>query len=190
MESASFAILLVLGLVAFANYRNGTLGDWLRAKVFNAADPSRPSGDAKNFGGPIPRPAGGAGGFVNPTGGECISGWGAPRSGGRSHKGVDLGPTTVGAPIRPAAAGRVLRAGNAGGLCGKRVAIAHDGGYETIYCHLSEVTTAAGREVTTSDVIGKIGNTGNAATTAPHLHFEIHHNGEATNPAPLIGVGC
>ena len=192
MESASFAILLVLSMVAFANYRNGTLGPWLRAKFYNAGDPSRPSGDAKNVGDPLPKPDGktGAGGFVNPTGGPCISGWGAPRSGGRSHKGVDLGPTTVGAPIRAAAAGRVIRAGNAGGLCGERVAIAHPGGYETIYCHLSEVTTAAGREVTTADVIGKVGHTGNASASTPHLHFEIHHNGQATNPAPLIGVAC
>lgn len=45
----------------------------------------------------------------------------------------------------------------------------HDGGYETIYAHLSEIYVKTGDSVTTKQVIGKSGNTWNS--TWPHLHF-------------------
>lgn len=47
----------------------------------------------------------------------------------------------------------------------------HDWGYETIYAHLSEIYVKTGDFVTSKQVIGKSGNTGNS--TGPHLHFGL-----------------
>jgi len=57
----------------------------------------------------------------------------------------------------------------------------HGYGYETLYAHLSQVKVRPGQRVKRGDVIGLIGNTG--LSVGPHLHYEVHKNGEAVNPA-------
>lgn len=189
METVSFSILVVLAMVVFSNFANGTLGDWLSAKFLNAAAPTRDYADANK----TKTPVGGAGIFSMScpvAGAEVLSVWGDDRDGGaRSHQGIDLG-APAGTPVGAAANGRVVRAGDAGGNCGLRVAIAHQRGVETLYCHLQSVDTVAGRRVTQGQTIGKVGTTGNAAGGAAHVHFEVHNRNVPEDPAGWLPVGC
>jgi SH3-like domain-containing protein len=54
------------------------------------------------------------------------------------------------------------------------------------YAHLSEQLVAPGRLVQRGDVIGRVGNTGNARATPPHLHFGIYAGTGAIDPAPFV----
>jgi hypothetical protein len=96
----------------------------------------------------------------------------------RFHKGVDLA-AAAGTPIVAAADGRVLSAGWAGGY-GRAVTIAHAGGIETRYGHMSRLAAYAGELVHRGEVIGYVGSSG--LSTGPHLHFEVTRNGQAVDP--------
>jgi murein DD-endopeptidase MepM/ murein hydrolase activator NlpD len=96
----------------------------------------------------------------------------------RFHKGVDLA-AAAGTPIVAAADGRVLSAGWAGGY-GRAVTIAHAGGIETRYGHMSRLAAYAGELVHRGEVIGYVGSSG--LSTGPHLHFEVTRYGQAVNP--------
>jgi murein DD-endopeptidase MepM/ murein hydrolase activator NlpD len=96
----------------------------------------------------------------------------------RFHKGVDLG-AAAGTPIVAAAAGRVVDAGWHGGY-GRQVQIAHAGGIETRYGHMSRMVAYAGELVRQGQVIGYVGSSG--LSTGPHLHFEVTKNGRPVNP--------
>ncbi len=63
---------------------------------------------------------------------------------------------------------------------GKKIVINHGFGYETLYAHLSKFAVKKGQKVKRGDVIGYVGTTG--TSTAPHLHYEVHKNGEKVNP--------
>jgi murein DD-endopeptidase MepM/ murein hydrolase activator NlpD len=113
--------------------------------------------------------------------------WGAPRSGGRRHEGVDmLAPT--GTPIYAVVSGTVNFRQNR--LGGNAVSLAGDNGNRYYYAHLSRYEGAS-RRVNQGDIIGYNGDTGNA-TGVPHLHFEVHPGGSlAVNPTPSVRVaGC
>jgi murein DD-endopeptidase MepM/ murein hydrolase activator NlpD len=100
----------------------------------------------------------------------------------RFHAGLDMAAPT-GTPVRAAAAGEVTWAGVVSGY-GNLVRIRHAGNVETYYGHLSAFVVRAGQQVQAGDLIGKVGSTGNS--TGPHLHFEVRHNGEPTNPDPFL----
>jgi murein DD-endopeptidase MepM/ murein hydrolase activator NlpD len=127
-------------------------------------------------------------GWVCPLRGpHYINDWGFPRSGGRFHEGNDLF-AAHGASVQAPVAGVVEYAqGSIGGL---QFRLVGDDGNNYFGSHLS----AAGKEgrVAAGDVIGKVGNSGNAAGTSPHLHFEIHpRRGAAANPYPTLQAhGC
>lgn len=113
--------------------------------------------------------------------------WGAARDGGaRSHEGVDIfAPRRT--PVLAATDGRVSFTGNRG-LGGKQVWL-RDGifGQSLYYAHLDSILVATGAKVNVGDTLGLVGNTGNARTTAPHLHFGIYKRGKgAINPLPFI----
>lgn len=100
----------------------------------------------------------------------------------RMHTGADFA-APVGEPVYAAAAGRVIKADRAGEL-GNLIIIAHKDGLETRYAHLQRFVVSEGQCVTGGQAIGSAGTTGLSVT--PHLHFEVHRDGEAIDPTPYI----
>ena len=96
----------------------------------------------------------------------------------RFHKGVDL-RATFGSPITAAASGRVVAAGWRGGY-GRQVVIAHGGGIQTTYSHMSRIAAQPGAMVNKGQLIGYVGSSG--LSTGPHVHFEVMKNGQPINP--------
>ncbi len=111
--------------------------------------------------------------------------WGAPRSGGRKHEGQDIFAER-GTPIRPVVAGYVTRVANRG-LGGKQVYVTGAGGRQYYYAHLDDFADISyGDKVTTDTILGFVGNTGNAISTPPHLHFGVYTSSGAINPMPMF----
>ncbi len=104
----------------------------------------------------------------------------------RFHSGTDLG-ASQGMPVLAAATGRVTGAKSMGGY-GLAVTIEHDGSYETLYGHMSELMVRSGEMVRSGQVIGLVGSTGSA--TGPHLHFELRRQSSkgwiTLDPADLL----
>ena len=119
-----------------------------------------------------------AGGYVFPVYGPCSFGdtFGAPRGDIASgwHHGADIFGQ-LGAPLLAVADGTVFSVGwnDVGGF---RLWLRDQAGNEFYYAHLSAFSPFAvnGRQVKAGTVLGFMGNTGDAATTPYHLHFEIH----------------
>lgn len=127
--------------------------------------------------------------------------WHASRSGGRRHKGTDL-MAPKHSEVYAAADGVVLRVVTSRNA-GRYVAIAHAGGWETYYMHLNNDTPGTnngrapwfitvadgiyeGAEVKAGQLLGWVGDSGNAEGGSSHTHFEIHRNGRAINPYPYL----
>jgi peptidoglycan LD-endopeptidase LytH len=129
-----------------------------------------------------------AAGLACPVHGAAYSDtWGASRSGGRSHEGVDmLAPT--GTPIYAVVYGSVHFKQTS--LGGNSVWLSGGDGNRYFYAHLSSFE-GSDRSVSQGDVIGYVGDTGNARGT-PHLHFEVHPGGgAAVNPYGYVrSAGC
>jgi murein DD-endopeptidase MepM/ murein hydrolase activator NlpD len=102
----------------------------------------------------------------------------------RFHAGLDLA-AAAGTPIVAAADGKVMSAGWTGGY-GQAVEIAHAGGIETKYGHMSRIAAYAGEVVHRGDIIGYVGSTG--LSTGPHLHFEVMKNGRPVNPLSVKSI--
>ena len=103
----------------------------------------------------------------------------------RFHYGQDFAVNT-GTPIYAPADGIVKYAGREGGF-GKVIKLDHGAGYRTIYAHLSNYAVKKGQKIERGQLIGKSGNSGRSA--GPHLHYEIHLNGQAQNPLNYIFTG-
>lgn len=113
--------------------------------------------------------------------------WGAPRSGGRRHQGVDM-IAPSGVPLYAVTSGVVTFKQNR--LGGNAVSLVGDNGNRYYYAHLSAYEGASGRRVVAGEVIGYNGSTGNSST--PHLHLQIHPGGgQPVNPYPTMrAMGC
>lgn len=116
---------------------------------------------------------------------RVISGYGDPRDGGRrSHQGIDIGAAR-GTPALAADDGRVTRVGE-NPLGGRVVHLDADSGLALYYAHLDRQQVRGGERVRRGDVVGRVGDTGNARGTTPHLHFEVRAGGAEVDPAPWI----
>jgi murein DD-endopeptidase MepM/ murein hydrolase activator NlpD len=101
---------------------------------------------------------------------------------GGDHAGIDIEGVT-GDKIIASRGGTVTFAGDDGDGYGTKVIVRHAGGYETLYSHLSSISTSRG-PIEQGEIVGLVGCTGSC--TGDHLHFEILHNGTPTNPVALL----
>lgn len=146
----------------------------------------------------------GAGGFVFPIVGPSTltDSFGDPRPGGRSHEGVDILADKL-EPVVAVADGTVRWVMNErGGRCCS-LEIRHADGWRSRYIHLNNDSPGTddgqvvgvvpglerGSKVHAGEVVGWVGDSGNAEYTVPHLHFElIPPNGRAIDPYPLLEI--
>ncbi len=102
--------------------------------------------------------------------------FGAPRTPDRSHHGIDIFARR-GTPVVAAAPGVVNRV-NETPIGGKVVWLRDTFGNSLYYAHLDSQSVSSGMRVDIGDTLGFVGNTGNARTTPPHLHFGVYRRGE------------
>ena len=130
------------------------------------------------------------GGFTCPLDGPMhfVDTWGAARSGGRSHQGTDMMAATGVAVVAPASGRLVHRSNSLGGLSFHLYA---DDGHYYYGAHLSAYENQGAGWVEVGTLIGRVGSSGNASASAPHLHFEYHPNGGgAVNPYSRLVEVC
>ncbi len=118
-------------------------------------------------------------------GGSFFNDWAFPRSGGRSHAGNDVFAPR-GTPVLAPVSGQVDVA--TGSIGGKQFRLTAADGSRWYGSHLDEF--GARGQVSAGDVIGYVGDSGNARGSRPHLHFEVHVGGNAVNPYPLLRAAC
>ena len=104
----------------------------------------------------------------------------------RLHSGIDIG-AGYGAAVSAAEGGTVVYAGAAQGY-GTLVVISHgtQNGRDlaTAYAHMSSVLVTQGQQVSTGQLVGRVGNEGNS--TGPHLHFEVRLDGNPVDPLDYV----
>jgi murein DD-endopeptidase MepM/ murein hydrolase activator NlpD len=132
----------------------------------------------------LPRP-----GYAFPVAGahNFVDTFGGARSDVPVHVGNDIF-AAFGTPIVAVADGRLYRVGTLK-ISGNRLWLRDKKGYRYFYCHLSDFAAAAynGADVHAGEVIGFVGNTGDAEPTPPHLHFEVHMpDGAVVDPYPYL----
>jgi len=127
--------------------------------------------------------------------------WGAPRSGGRHHEGTDI-MSPKGTWVLAVADGVVERL-DWNRMSGWNIMIRHTGGWTSHYLHLNNDTPGTddgdggaetafaeglevGARVQAGDVIGFVGDSGNAEGGGSHTHFELHVDGTKVNPYPYL----
>ncbi len=133
--------------------------------------------------------------------GRLTDSFGDPRGKGRKHAGVDILADRM-TPVVAVADGEVawLHDGSGGHTC-CALALRHDDGWRSRYVHLNDDTPGTddgravgivpglrkGTRVTAGQVIGWVGDSGNAEETVPHLHFELRRpDGTAVDPLPSL----
>jgi len=129
-------------------------------------------------------------GYVCPVSGprSFTDSWGAPRPGGRSHQGTDvLAP--YGAPVVAVISGVIQTNYSANG--GLSLYLRGVDGTQYFYAHNSRNVAVDGQRVATGQLIGYVGNSGDARGGPPHVHFERHPGGgRPVNPYPFVLNAC
>jgi murein DD-endopeptidase MepM/ murein hydrolase activator NlpD len=160
-------LLLLLGLAACQSQP---------AKNTNRAQPWRNQSLAQL----LPIPVDGV------TSQQLTNTWGAARSNGRRHEGIDIF-AAKGTPIRSTTVGMVQKISE-GGAGGKAISILGPASSRHYYAHLQRFAALkVGDLVKVGTVLGTVGDTGNAKGGSPHLHYGIYLNdGRAVNPYPYL----
>lgn len=113
--------------------------------------------------------------------------WHAARAPRRRHEGIDIF-ARKGTPVVATTEGIVLRRGQ-NPLGGNVVWVLGPGGHRHYYAHLDQFADVSrGDRVQAGRVLGYVGNTGNARTTPPHLHYGVYTGTGAINPFPLLAL--
>ena len=112
--------------------------------------------------------------------------WGARRAGGlRKHKGIDI-HARKGTPVVAVADGTIVEKAKMP-VGGKTLWLQPQGqAWVAYYAHLDKQYVREGQRVRKGQVIGTVGNTGNARSTPPHLHYGIERSGDWVNPYPYV----
>jgi murein DD-endopeptidase MepM/ murein hydrolase activator NlpD len=103
------------------------------------------------------------------------------------HTGIDL-VEPFGSPVFAADDGVVALVGISSSGYGRYVVIAHSGGLDTLYGHLSATLVKVGQLVVQGQTVGLEGSTGNS--TGPHLHFELRIKQQPIDPTPYLPPGA
>jgi murein DD-endopeptidase MepM/ murein hydrolase activator NlpD len=103
------------------------------------------------------------------------------------HTGIDL-VEPFASPVYAADDGVVALVGATSSGYGRYVVIAHSGGLDTLYGHLSTTLVKVGQVVHQGQTVGLEGSTGNS--TGPHLHFELRINQQPVDPSPYLPPGA
>ncbi len=125
----------------------------------------------------------GTGDMVWPANGKVTSPYGWRN--GRMHEGIDIG-APQGTPMYAADSGTVSLMKSDPDGYGYYIVINHGNGLSTLYAHMyrSTVTVSLGQKVRKGQRIASVGN--NGRSTGPHLHFEVHKNGNPVDPMPYL----
>jgi murein DD-endopeptidase MepM/ murein hydrolase activator NlpD len=117
---------------------------------------------------------------------QLTDSWGSPRPGRRHHQGIDIFAAR-GTPIRSTTRGIVMTVGD-NRLGGHIVKVLGPGLEWHYYAHLDRFADVhAGEAVRPGDILGYVGNSGDAITTPTHLHYGIYGSvGGAMNPYPRL----
>src|SRR5207249_10914889 len=103
------------------------------------------------------------------------------------HTGIDM-VEPFGSAVYAADDGVVALVGSTTSGYGRYVVIAHAGGFDTLYGHLSTTLVKVGQRVTQGTPVGLEGSTGNS--TGPHLHFELRIGQKPVDPSPYLPPGA
>lgn len=121
-------------------------------------------------------------GFLKPTTGQIISGYG-PKADGYHNDGINI-KAARGEPVRAAESGVIVYAGNQIAGYGNLILVRHSDGYITAYAHLDKILAKKDDVVTRGQTIGTVGSTG--SVESPQLHFEIRKGRDALDPQKYI----
>ena len=138
-------------------------------------------------------PARSTSGLVCPVNGAASFSdtWGAPRSGGRTHKGVDMSASR-GTPLVAMETGRIYRLSNST-LGGLSIYLLGNSGDVYYYAHLDAFVDglSGGQSVSAGDLMGYVGTTGNSPSWIPHLHLGWQPGGGSwANPYAIVNSIC
>ena len=165
-------LLLLLALLATLAYLSWP---WLSTTLYSARLSFMPVPST------LPIPVGGV------TSRQLRDTWHAARPPARRHEGIDIF-AKKGTPVLATTEGLVLRRDETR-LGGMVVWVYGPGGQRHYYAHLDSYAGAApGDRVQAGALLGYVGNTGNARTTPPHLHYGIYTAAGPINPFPLLTV--
>ena len=133
-------------------------------------------------------PGGGKAWVCPVASGTFFNDWGFPRGNNRYHEGNDIF-AAFRSPVRAPVSGTVTFV--VGSVGGNQFNLVGDDGVRYLGSHMDDFRGKSNRKVKAGEIIGYIGNSGNAAATRPHLHLGIYIGSLPVNPYPsLLANGC